>query len=101
VGERGRTVGVIYVVGMLVLAALGNGLSEQGHAWAGYLSPLRNVQTLSDAMLDAGGTGLLLSMLTSRPETNPSALVSVACLLGLAAGGLFLLLWRVRKEVAG
>ncbi len=101
VGERGRTVGVIYVVGMLVLAALGNGLSEEGHAWAGYLSPLRNVQTLSDAMLDAGGTGLLLSMLADRPDTNPSALISTACLLALAALGLFLLLWRVRKEVAG
>lgn len=101
VGERGRTVGVIYIVGMLVLSSLGNGLSDQGQAWAGYLSPLRNVQTLSDAVLDAGGTGLLLSMLTSRPETNPSALVATACLLGLAAGGLFLLLWRVRREVAG
>lgn len=101
VGERGRTVGVIYVVGMLVLASLGNGLSDQGQAWAGYLSPLRNVQTLSDAVLDAGGTGLLLSMLTSRPETNPSALVATACLLALAAAGLFLLLWRVRREVAG
>lgn len=101
VGERGRTVGVIYVVGMLVLSSLGNGLSDEGQAWAGYLSPLRNVQTLSDAVLDAGGTGLLLSMLTSRPETNPSALVATACLLALAAAGLFLLLWRVRREVAG
>jgi hypothetical protein len=101
VGERGRTVGVIYVVGMLVLASLGDGLSDEGHRWAGYLSPLRNVQTLSDAVLDAGGTGLLLSMLASRPDTNPSAPISVACLLGLAAVGLFLLLWRVRREVAG
>ena len=98
VGERGRTVGVIYVVGMLILSALGDGLD---HRWAGYLSPLRNVQTISDAVLDAGGTGMLLSMLVSRPATNPSALVSAACLFVLAALGLFLLLWRVRKEVAG
>lgn len=101
VGDRGRTVGVIYVVGMVVLSSLGNGLSEEGHAWAGYLSPLRNVQTLSDSVLDAGGTGMLLSMLTSRPDTNPSALISTACLLGLATAGLFLVLWRVRREVAG
>ena len=101
IGERGSTVGVIYVVGMVVLASLGNGLSDQGQRWAGYLSPLRNIQTLADAVLDAGGTGLLLSMLTDRPETNPSALVATACLLVLAAAGLFLLLWRVRREVAG
>lgn len=100
-GERGRTVGVVYVVGMLVLASIGNGLSDEGHAWAGYLSPLRNVQTLSDAVLDAGGSGLLLSMLTTRPDTNPSAAISVACLLGLAVAGLLVLLWRVRREVAG
>src|SRR5690606_36270775 len=42
-GERGRTVGVIYVVGMLVLTSLGDELSDNGHRWAGYLSPLRNV----------------------------------------------------------
>jgi hypothetical protein len=101
VGERGRTVAVVYVVGMLVLSSLGDGLSDEGHAWAGYLSPLRNVQTISDAVLDAGGTGLLLSMLASRPETNPSALVATACLLGLAVAGFGLLLWRVRREVAG
>jgi ABC-type multidrug transport system permease subunit len=101
VGERGRTVAVIYVVGMLVLASLGNGLSDEGYVWAGYLSPLRNVQTISDAVLDAGGTGMLLSMLADRPETNPSALIAAACLLGLAVGGFGLLLWRVRTEVAG
>ena len=93
--------GVIYVVGMLVLSALGNGLSEEGHAWAGYLSPLRNVQTISDAVLDAGGTGMLLSMLVERPDTNASALLSAACLVALAGLGLSLLLWRVRREVAG
>jgi ABC-2 type transport system permease protein len=101
VGDRGRTVGVIYVVAMVVLSSLGNGLSEEGHTWAGYLSPLRNVQTLSDAVLDAGSKGMLLSMLSSRPDTNPSALIATACLVALAAAGLFLLLWRVRREVAG
>jgi ABC-type Na+ efflux pump permease subunit len=101
VGERGRTVGVIYVVGMLVLSSMGDALSDQGHRWAGYLSPMRNVQTLSDAVLDAGSTGLLLSMVSSRPETNPSALVATACLFGLAALGAFVLVWRVRREVAG
>jgi ABC-type Na+ efflux pump permease subunit len=101
VGERGRTVGVLYVVGMLVLSSMGDALSDQGHRWAGYLSPLRNVQTVSDAVLDAGATGMLLSMLSSRPDTNPSALVAFACLLGLAALGLVLLVWRVRREVAG
>jgi len=101
VGERGRTVAVIYVVGMLVLSSVGNGLSDDGQVWAGYVSPLRNVQTISDAVLDAGATGMLLSMLASRPETNPSALISAACLLFLSVAGLGLLLWRVRREVAG
>ncbi len=80
VGERGRTVGVIYVVGMLILSSMGDALEAQGQAWAGYLSPMRNVQTLTDAVLDAGSGGLLLGMLTSRPDTNPSVAISVACL---------------------
>lgn len=101
VGERGRTVGVIYVVGFLILSSMGDELSDQGQAWAGYLSPLRNVQTLTDAVLDAGSGGLLLGMLTSRPETNPSVAIAVACLAGLTALGLFALVWRVRREVAG
>lgn len=101
VGERGRTVGVIYVVGLLILSSMGDALSQQGQGWAGYLSPMRNVQTLVDAVLDAGGGGLLLGMLTSRPSTNPSTTISVACLLGLTALGLLTLVWRVRKEVAG
>lgn len=101
VGERGRTVGVIYVVGMLILSSMGDALSEQGQAWAGYLSPMRNVQTLTDAVLDAGSSGMLLGMLTSRPDTNPSTAISVACLVGLTALGLLTLVWRVRKEVAG
>lgn len=101
VGERGRTVGVIYVVSLLILTSLGDELPEAGYRWAGYLSPLRNVQTLVDAALDAGGSGLLLQMLSSRPETNPSVTLALACVLGLSALGSGLLVWRVRKAVAG
>jgi len=100
-GERGRTVGVIYVVGLLILTSLGDELPEVGHGWAGYLSPLRNVQTLVDAALDAGGGGMLLQMLSSRPETNPSVAIAVLCLAGVTALGLGLLGWRVRTAVAG
>ncbi|MCX4242565.1 ABC transporter permease [Paraliomyxa miuraensis] len=100
-GERGRTVGVIYVVGMLVLTSAGADLPRHGQAWAGYLSPLRNVQTLADAALDAGSTGMLMQLLISRPDTNPSVTLAVLCLLGLAGLGMALLLWRVRTEVAG
>jgi ABC-type transport system involved in multi-copper enzyme maturation permease subunit len=100
-GERGRTVGVIYVVGLLILSSVGDESSTHGRAWAGYLSPLRNVQTVADAVLDAGSDGLLLGMLTSRPEANPSVAISVACLAGLTLLGLFALVWRVRREVAG
>ncbi|MCA9648267.1 MAG: ABC transporter permease subunit [Myxococcales bacterium] len=100
-GERGRTVGVIYVVGLLVLTSLGGELPASGHRWAGYLSPPRNVQTIVDAALDAGSSGLLLQVLSSRPEANPSVLLATLCVLGLSALGLGLLLWRVRKEVAG
>lgn len=100
-GDRGRTVGVIYVVGMLVLTTVGEELPSTGHDWAGYLSPLRNIQTLSDAALDAGSSGMLLSLISSRPDTNPSVLLSVLCLLVLSAVGFGLLQWRVRTEVSG
>ena len=88
-------------VGLLVLTSLGGELPASGHRWAGYLSPPRNVQTIVDAALDAGSSGLLLQVLSSRPEANPSVLLATLCVLGLSALGLGLLLWRVRKEVAG
>lgn len=99
-GERGRTVGVIYVVGMVLLSSLGDALPQSGHGWGGYLSPLRNVQTLGDAALQVSGSGLL-DLLVSRPETNPSVALATICLVALSALGLGLLLWRVRREVAG
>ena len=101
VGERGRTVGVLYVVGMLMLTFLGEQLPQAGHRWAGYLSPSRNIQTLADSVLDAGGSGMLLSMLTNRPSVNPSLAIAMLCVAGLCVAGMGLLMWRVRKEVSG
>lgn len=99
-GERGRTVGVIYVVAMVMLSTLGDALPQAGHRWGGYLSPMRNVQTLGDAALQVSGGGLL-DLLVSRPATNPSVALATLCLLALSALGLGLVLWRVRREVAG
>ncbi len=100
-GERGRTVGVVYFVGIMVLNSLGDGLPEAGYSWAGYLSPLRNVQTVVDAALGAGNSGLLLGLVTNRPEINGSALIALACIAALSAVGMGLLVWRVREDVAG
>jgi len=100
-GQRGRTVGVVYVVSLLVLSSAGDELPENGHAWAGYLSPLRNVQTVADAALDASGGSMLLSLVAQRPETNASVELAVVCLLGLSALGLAVLVWRARTAVAG
>ena len=100
-GERGRTVGALYFVGIVILNALGDSLPDLGYDAAGYLSPLRNIQTVVDAALGAGGSGMLLGMLTERPDTNASVLLALVCVVGLSAAGLGLLVWRVRQEVAG
>lgn len=101
IGQRGRTVGVIYFVGLVMLTVAGGDLPRVGHTWAGYLSPMRDVRTVVDWALDAGGGGMLLEMMTSRPEANGSVWLSALALTVLTALGFGVLSWRVHKEVAG
>lgn len=100
-GARGRTVGVIYFVGLTLLSMAGGDLPRAGVVWAGYLSPLRDVRTVVDWALDAGGGGLLLSTIAQRPDPNASVLLSALALLGFVVAGFGVLWWRVDREVAG
>jgi hypothetical protein len=100
-GERGRTVGVAYVLALVMLGALADGLAEEGIAWAGYLGPLRDVQTVADALLRSGSPGMLASVLDVRAETNDSALLSALALLAMIAAGIAALVARLRAQVRG
>lgn len=100
-GERGRTVGIVYVVGFFVLSAIGDGLAASGHSWGGYLAPQRCVQTVSDSLLGVGGISMTAAALDIRHPTNGSALFSAIALLGFAALGVSVLAVRLRGKVAG
>jgi hypothetical protein len=100
-GERGRTVGVAYVLGLGLLGAFADGLAQEGIAWAGYLGPLRDVQTVADALLRSGSPGMLASVLDVRAQTNDSALFSALALFAMIAGGLAALAARLRAQVRG
>lgn len=100
-GERGRTVGVAYVLALAMLGGFADGLSEEGIAWAGYLGPLRDVQTVADALLRSGSPGMLASVLDVRAQTNDSALFSALALLAMIVGGLAALAARLRAQVRG
>lgn len=101
IGERSRTVGVAYVLGLVVLGALADGLSDAGQRWAGYLGPLRDVQTVSDALLRVMSTSMLTEWLSLRESTNASAWISAAVLVAMTVAGVLVLLARVRKELRG
>lgn len=100
VGERGRTVGVAFVLGLGALGGFANGMAESGVRWAGYLGPLRDVQTVMDALLQAGSPGLI-AMLDIRESTNDSAWISAAVLAAISAAGVLAVVLRLRKEVRG
>lgn len=100
-GERGRTVGVAYVLALVMLGALADGLAEEGIAWAGYLGPLRDVQTVADALLRGGSPGMLASVLDVRAQTNDSAFFSALALLAMIAAGIAALAVRLRAQVRG
>ncbi len=100
-GERGRTIGVVFVFAWLLLSAVGESLASNGLALAGYLSPARDVATMMEALLDAGPASAAAAVLKLRGSVNPSALLSTLSLLGFAGLGLGALLGRLRREVGG
>lgn|GEM_PF-2265367 len=101
IGERGRTIAVLYVAVFIVLASLGNGLAAAGYPEAGYLAPQRDLQTIADELLGVGGISMTASMLGLRNATNPSALISAAALIGYSAIGFSIFFARLRKHVSG
>lgn len=100
-GDRGRTVGVAYVLALAALGGFADGMAQSGHTWAGYLGPLRDVQTVADALLHSGAPGMLVSSLDVRASTNPSAWISAAALAVMSCGGLVVLAAALRKQVRG
>lgn len=98
-GERGRTVGVVYVLGWTILDNLGRALADRGVAVAGYLSPSRDLRTVMDALLGVGQPSLAAALLQLREAANASALLSALALLAFTALGLGALAWRLRREV--
>lgn len=100
VGERGRTVGVAYVLGLATIGAFADGMADNGSPWAGYFGPLRDVQTVVDALLQAGSPWSS-SMLDVRASTNDSAWLSALALLLMMALGAGAVWYRMRKELRG
>jgi len=101
IGERGRTVAILYVSLFVILAAMGGGLAEAGYPAAGYLAPQRDLQTVADELLGVGGVSMTASYLDIRHPNNASALMSALALLGYSAIGLGLFVARLRKQVVG
>ncbi len=101
-GERRRTVGVIFVVLLLALSAVGEGVAEAGFALAGYLSPTRDLQTVVDSLLGVGVGGFAAQLLELRSGTvNDSAWLSAGALALMTLAGLGALAARLRQEVVG
>lgn len=101
-GERRRTVGVIFVVILLALSAVGEGVADAGFGFAGYLSPTRDVQTVVDSLLGVGVGGLAAQLLELRSgSVNDSAWLSAGALTLMTLAGLGAVGARLRQEVAG
>lgn len=99
-GDRGRTIGVVFVFAWLILGALGSGLASNGIAAAGYISPDRDVSTMIEALVGAGPPSAAAAALKIRGSSNPSALLSALALLGYGGLGAGALVLRLRREVA-
>lgn len=101
VGERGRTVAVLYVTLFVILGAAGGGLASAGYPAAGYLAPQQDLQTVADELLGVGGISMTASYLDLRHETNSSAILSGLALLAFSALGLATFALQLRKRVIG
>ncbi len=101
IGERGRTVAILYVTLFVILATLGAGLSNAGYPAAGYLAPQQDLQTVADELLGVGGISMTASYLQLRNPTNASALLSAMALIGFSALGLGVFAVQLRKRVVG
>jgi hypothetical protein len=72
-----------------------------GHDWVGYASPIRDLRTVADALLDVGTQSMGGALLRRSGSMNESALGSFLALSGQAGLGFGALAWRLRREVVG
>jgi hypothetical protein len=100
-GEKSRTVGAVFVAVFLGLTSLGDALPMAGHDWVGYASPIRDLRTVADALLDVGTQSMGGALLRRSGSMNESALGSFLALSGQAGLGFGALAWRLRREVVG
>lgn len=99
-GQKGRTVGVAYVTGLIVLAMIGTGLDSAGFELGGYLVPERNLRTVVDALLQVGAPSVFAQVLGPRRfESNEDVVLSLVALIALSLAGLGLLRYRLGREV--
>lgn len=99
-GSSSRGVGVAYVAILGGVGLVCEGLAAAGWDWAGYLSPSRDLRTVSDALLAVGPKSMVGQLVMGGSHTlNNSAITSTLALLGYATAG-YLALWnRLRSEV--
>ncbi len=101
-GTSSRGVGVAYVAILAGVGLVCEGLAAAGIDWAGYLSPSRDLRTVSDALLAIGPKSMVAQLVMGGSHTlNDSAIVSTLALLGYTGLGYGALWHRLRSEVAG
>ncbi len=100
-GTSARGVGIAYVAVLVGIGAVCEGLAAAGLDWAGYLSPSRDLRTVSDALLAVGPKALLEKLAVGRAALNDSALFSMLGLAGYIVAGIGGLWKRLSDEVVG
>lgn len=101
-GEKSRTVGATFIAVLFGLMALGEALPAAGSALGGYLSPVRDLRTLTQGLLDVTGTSVSGALLNRHGGSlNGSAFLSFAALALQSTVGFGGLAWRLRREVVG
>lgn len=100
-GEKARAVGAVFVALLLGLSAVGEALPAAGYPPFGYLSPVRDLRTVADALLDVGSRSMGVALLHKSGPLNASAWGSFLALVLQAALGFGALGWRLRREVVG
>ncbi|MCB9522150.1 MAG: ABC transporter permease subunit [Myxococcales bacterium] len=98
-GQRARTVGAVYVAGLVILAGVTEGLAESGYPSFGYLSPERDLRTVVDWLLQVGNQSVAAKIIPGRPPTNSDPIGSLLGLLAWTGAGLGALAWRIQREV--
>lgn len=100
-GERARTVGAVFIAVLFGLTAFGGAFPAAGYLWGGYISPVRDLQTLTRGLLEVTATSMSGALLSHPGQQNESAFLSFLALGAQAATGFWALAWRLRREVVG